>query len=563
MRFGALVAVLVVALGPLATLAEARPGGGESFSRGGSGGGGSSGGSSGSGGSSYSSSTSGGSSSSSSTGGTSSSGGASAEPVFVFPSTGWSIFYTLLPIGFVVPALSFRRVRWTVSESTWPDYLVYIFVLNFITLTVAGFTVLKYGSFEPCVLFMLGQTCMVFVAKACFYGGPKIVFPRSHSLEKQAASISSLRAYDPNVTEKDIVQRVTKMSVILREAWCAGDMRPARPFLSDGVFTRFQVQLEVMRSTGVRNVMSDARVSGVTITKVFCWPPIDVLHVWFEAEARDCNVSCNSTPRQAARELAGTPIEPYTEIWTLVRKHGALTRNTDNVGKACPQCGAPLDPQAQMVQCRYCSAIVCSAEHDWVLSEITQLSEWRAESTASVPGLSGLRESDPFVAQEILEDRASYLFWKWVEAVRKHSAAPLRKCATRAFIERPTDTARLTTARDIAIGAADCIRCEPGAAGQFDYAYVKIHWSARMKAEENPTYTQTVLRLARRAGVRAKFSMTSVACLNCGALLAESDSSQCDHCRVEIVAAAQDWGLDALLTPDEARQFAAPTGDNE
>src|SRR5947208_282198 len=61
----------------------------------------------------------------------------------------------------------------------------------------------------------------------------------------RSVSLDPLRARDPNLTEASIVERVQHMSVILREAWCGGDMRGARAFVSDGVFSRFAVQLQL------------------------------------------------------------------------------------------------------------------------------------------------------------------------------------------------------------------------------------------------------------------------------------------------------------------------------
>ncbi|WP_394832502.1 TIM44-like domain-containing protein [Pendulispora rubella] len=371
------------------------------------------------------------------------------------------------------------------------------------------------------------------------------------------ASIETLLARDPQLTVESIIQRVQHMSVTLREAWCAGDMKPARPFVSDGVFSRFQVQLELMRTEGMRNVMSDASILYTTVEAVDSRPPIDVVHVRFTAQARDRMVPAQSTPEQIAAALRGASVEPYTEIWTLVRKQGAVTRlPPEQVGKCCPSCGAPLDVQAEMIKCQYCGALACSAEHDWVLSEITQLSEWYPESHGEVPGLVELRETDPLVAREVLEDRASYLFWKWIESARKRSPVPVRKCATAEFIQMRANVAPLANVSDVAIGAADCILCDPGPENDFDHVYVKVYWSARFQPQQEPTPNQSIVKLTRRAGVHAKFSMTSVICPNCGGALTESDNPRCDYCGTEVAAGEQSWVLDAMLAPGDVRPRA-------
>ncbi|WP_394826443.1 TIM44-like domain-containing protein [Pendulispora albinea] len=511
LRLAAMAIAFLFTAAPLVADAASRPGGGGSYSSGG-----------------RSSGSSGGSRSSGSSGGSRSSGGGSFSGGRGYSSSGGGTYSSRGGYSSSSDGTSFA------FAFAFIGILVAVAVVVFVLWLVRGGTQRKRRA----------------ILEAQY--APPAQPPRSASLEP-------LRARDPALTVESIVGRVQHMSVILREAWCAGDMRPARPFLSDGVLSRFQVQLELMRAEGVRNVMSDASILYTTIEGVDSHPPVDVVHVRFTARARDRNVPYTATPEQAAKALADASIEPYTEIWTLVRKQGAVTKLApEQVGKACPQCGAPLDPQAEMIQCKYCGALACSAEHDWVLSEITQLSEWYPESYSEVPGLAALRETDPLVAREPLEDRASYLFWKWIESARKRSPAPLRKCATPDFIATRANVGPLANVRDVAIGAADCILCDPGPEDDFDHVYVKIYWSARMQPNQEPTPIQTIARLSRRAGVHAKFSMTAVVCPNCGAPLTESDTTRCDHCSTEIAAGDRAWVLDAMLPPDEVRSRAIP-----
>jgi hypothetical protein len=379
---------------------------------------------------------------------------------------------------------------------------------------------------------------------------------------RRSVSLEELKTRDPNLTEASIVDRVRRMSDILRDAWIEGDMRPARPFMSDGCFSRFQVQLELMKSESVRNVMSDTKVLYVTLEAVQSNAPLDIVHVRFTAQARDATVPLGSTPQQTESALASTPVTPYTEIWTLVRRQGAQTKQSaDSVGKACPSCGAPFEAGGgEIVTCKYCKALVCSGEHDWVLSEITQLSEWHPNSAEAVPGLDGLREVDLGVTRETLEDRASYLFWKWIESGRKQSPAPLRKAATPELMARSGDGADVAQgARDIAVGGADVVLCDVARHGEpQDYAYVNVFWSARFTQGAEPFPRQSTLRLARKSGASTKLSMTQVVCPSCGGPLVETDDPRCSHCGVEIVATGQVWALDAVGAPGSARARSAP-----
>jgi hypothetical protein len=362
--------------------------------------------------------------------------------------------------------------------------------------------------------------------------------------------LSVLRARDPGLTEESIVDHVRQMADMLRTAWCSGDMRAARAFVSDGVFSRFQVQLGLMQGENRRNVMGDARVLSVTIEAAENADPLDVVHVRVAGEARDTEVPCTATDEQIRAALSRVSVEGYSEIWSISRCSGAQSKPAGyQVGRACPSCGAPLT-EGESIKCRYCGALVCSGEHDWVLAEITQVVEWHPTGRP-VRGLDELCRRDPGAARGVLEDRASYLFWKWVQAGRMGGPAPLRKCAAPSFLAAGAELGGTRGASDVAIGGADVVDCELGEpSGQaLDHVWVEVAWSARYNGAHAYTPSKTVLRLARRSGVVSKPSMTALVCNACGAPLVESDSTRCDHCGAELAAGDQAWVLDAIRRP--------------
>ena len=73
--------------------------------------------------------------------------------------------------------------------------------------------------------------------------------------------------------------------------------------------------------------------------------------------------------------------------WCAGRARRA-SRRASQVGQACPNCGAPL-AGGETIKCRYCGALVCSGEHDWVLAEITQLVRVAADAAARPRGPRG------------------------------------------------------------------------------------------------------------------------------------------------------------------------------
>ena len=147
----------------------------------------------------------------------------------------------------------------------------------------------------------------------------------------------------------------------------------------------------------------------------------------------------------------------------------------------------------------------------------------------------------------MLEDRGSYLFWKWVRpGGRASGAAPQVRGAARFVAAGATGSKRTRGASDVAVGARRFVGCEVGGQDGFDRVDVAILWSARFGGSSEPTPSQTVMRLARRSGV-------AVEAVDDGARLSgvrraadDSDSSKCDHCGAELAAGDQAWVLEGV-----------------
>ncbi len=72
-----------------------------------------------------------------------------------------------------------------------------------------------------------------------------------------------------------------------------------------------------------------------------------------------------------------TQSPPFTEYWVFIRRSNLKTKVKDGIfDRKCPNCGAPIKISVSG-ECKYCDANVVNGDHDWVLSEIVQRSEWK------------------------------------------------------------------------------------------------------------------------------------------------------------------------------------------
>jgi hypothetical protein len=387
--------------------------------------------------------------------------------------------------------------------------------------------------------------------------------------------VDALHASDPAFDLVAFLDQVKSLFLRVQAAWAAGDLGPVRRDLSDATFQRFRVQLELLRSQAIRNVTADMVVRDLHPVGLERTSAFDTLHVRIRAQARDLDVPLSLSPDEAMAQARRAPLEPFTEVWSFVRRPGTRSR-TDGAllpGK-CPNCGAPFDGGAAG-NCTYCAAIVNSGAYDWVLAEITQGVE-AGSAPVEVPGLDVLRSADPALSLEVLEDRASLLFWGWIDGQSRGEPRRMAKLATSDFLaEMSADIAALRGRQrtrvflQAAVGSVAVRDIEGGPVTTL--AQVEIRWSARMGVVSEGAAPGTlatlpqrwIFTLARKAGVKTDQArgMATARCGNCGAPLGDSVQPTCEHCGVTLNDGAHDWVL-SRAEPFEvwaARSRAQPT----
>ncbi len=381
------------------------------------------------------------------------------------------------------------------------------------------------------------------------------------------AWVSALRDKDPSFELQPLLDKVRTLFLSLQDAWFQRDMSPVRPFLSDATFQRFQVQLRLLHAQGVRDAITDIEVLDLQLLGLEQSQWFDSLHVRVHARMRDTDVHASASDADAIAAAKRAPLESFTEVWTFVRKPGAQTRiGQDLFQGKCPNCGAPYSGGASN-RCEYCDAIVNSGNYDWVLSEITQGIEHARYQPSRVRGLSEARKVDPALNLEVLEDRASLLFWKWVDAQSRGTTAQLHKVAHADALDRlegDLSSLRQQHRRKVflecAVGAVGTRPFELHPEG-LDRAHVEIRWSARMgtgpEGEQAPSLPTIPMRqvftLVRKHGAHTSTDngMSTHRCPSCHAPLSDSASVTCDFCGTSLGSGEADWVLLSVQSFEE------------
>ncbi len=377
---------------------------------------------------------------------------------------------------------------------------------------------------------------------------------------RMGEAAQAMATADPTFNVDQMAQRVRTAFLKIQDAWCEQNLTAIRPFISDGVHERFALQIEEQKAFGYLDHMDHVAVNSVALVEFYEGSVFDVATLRIDAQAADYRVSAKD-----GRRLSGSAaVEPFVEMWSWLRRHG-VTRDPSKPGLIegnCPNCGAAI-AMNQSAKCDHCGALLRSGEFDWVLTEITQQSEWRRGRHGQAPGTAELQQTDPGFNRADVEDRTSVMFWRKAMADRMGKVDPLRKIGSPEFcaaysteLAPQTDGTRMFYA-DCAVGGTNLAGVFSDA--QDNFAVVEVGWEGeRTIAAPNqplrPTgqrvQTHTLYLLKRKLGITSDpgHSVSSAHCPSCGAPITSDVSSACSFCGAVLNDGTRGWVLSEITS---------------
>lgn len=349
--------------------------------------------------------------------------------------------------------------------------------------------------------------------------------------------VGALKAKDPQFDLLRFFDRTRREFLELQDAWFKRNLEPVRKYLSDATFQRLVVQLKLMELSGVRDAIADPVVIDLQIIGLEQNDSFDSVHIRVTADMKDTDAPATASDDQALALAKKQKPERFTEVWTFLRKPGTQTKVDGDVSQGkCPNCGAPFTGGAANT-CEFCGAIVNSGNYDWVLSEITQGSQFQPHPMLP-DGFAKVRQSDPSFTTEALEDRASLVFWKWIEAQSLGDPSRLSKVAAPEF----AGGVQKRAFREVAVGAVNTQQLS--SANGRDVAAIELRWSA--KVGNGPSQPlRYVMLMERGAGAKTPdaHGMSTNRCAQCGAPLTDNGQTSCEFCGNALASGDHDWVL--------------------
>lgn len=353
--------------------------------------------------------------------------------------------------------------------------------------------------------------------------------------------LEMIKQGDPEFSSELFMEKAKTIAERLQQAWSSGDMMPVRNYVSQGVFNRFKLQLELMvDEEKVRNILSDYKVLKISVIDLSTSKSYQTLHASIFACAKDITVAADASEEDKQKALAKVRKEAFYEVYSFTRKVGTKTNTKSNWLKGqCPNCGYVPDNFSESNKCQSCGSIYNSGEFDWVLSEITQQEEWQPGSADDIDGLAELEGKNLSINREVIEDRASYLFWRWIYSRVKGTSAPMSRDASQQMLESIGNGKE--PLYNTSVGSVDLISVHTENSDA--YADVKIQWSTATVVNQEPYHHEHDFIMKMPVAQKNPYGLADHSCNSCGGPLPESDSIKCSYCGNELPVIVTDWLL--------------------
>ena len=386
--------------------------------------------------------------------------------------------------------------------------------------------------------------------------------------------IAKIKSEDESFSIESLTERIKNGFTKIQSAWANQNIKTVRHIMSDGVFERFSIQLDIQKNSGIINKMENINILNTQIVAAETDSYFDTLHFMVTASASDYYVNS----KNGKIVYGNSSPETFTEYWSFLRRPGTKTLSKDGLMEnRCPNCGTTLEIGDSVI-CPSCDAIVNSGEYDWVLAEITQPDAWKIKPTETIVGINEMIEKDPAFNIQHIEDKTSVIFYRNTASAFYSDKKYIAKLALKEFTERHSSeykidkSGRRSYYADAAVGSVEVVEIIVAGknsdreevnekietqyfASEKDIIRVKVKWAghptkAKLNSlippayEENRIYTQEYI-LVRNNDVKTsdKNTLSSTHCSNCGAPETISTSGECEYCGALLNDGSRDWVL--------------------
>jgi rubrerythrin len=178
---------------------------------------------------------------------------------------------------------------------------------------------------------------------------------------------------NPEFSKEKFIEKVNKAFIEIQNAWASKNMSKVRRYVSDSVYQRFNVQFQMMNILDQTDSINNLNIVSTVIDKYEKDGNYDIIHVAIMADISD------SSKSKKYPQLNESARERFVEFWSFIRHKGNDNYDMYSDNK-CPNCGSPFDyDMGEVSKCQNCGVITNKGDYDWVLAEITQMTDYYEE----------------------------------------------------------------------------------------------------------------------------------------------------------------------------------------
>jgi hypothetical protein len=398
------------------------------------------------------------------------------------------------------------------------------------------------------------------------YGSKSLKLQDSNTMSE---ALTSIKTRDQNFNPDEFLKFSDKVFKKVLKTWYGQEIEKIEHLASDALFEQLKHQISDQIEAGIKYKCRNLEILDQRIAFVDTNENFDYIVVFFRATTLDSLIDSETN-----KALIDN-IQPRAliEYWTFIRRPGAKTSElNESATDKCPNCGAPI-VIGHATKCQTCKTYLRSGEYNWVLTKITQASEWERLNPANIHGWHQLKENDNFFSLQSVEDLASVIFWKIREAEKSSNIKLLsrfvgkdfrfdfnriksREINTGSYLKEAFDDASYMENVKLASVRLKAIVTDKTQTRLF----LLLIWSGvPVKTDKNGTIEDSVrinciIRdvyiLSRKKGVKSKITnaITSSHCPNCGAGSENGFTNTCKYCDTVLNDENNSWVLQKVVT---------------
>lgn len=181
--------------------------------------------------------------------------------------------------------------------------------------------------------------------------------------ETAQQGLAAIAKHDLSFRPDELVDRARRALPVVLRAWIDQDPRVSHRVMAALIWEQQKEDIAVYRADGRRNILDGLTVRDAAVVGAASNARYDTVVIRFNLAAADYDVAIDT--RAVVRGSPSTIA--WAEDWVFQRPLTGSQRA--NGPSACPQCGAPIDPDVAGV-CSHCDAELNGPPPDWLLTRI-------------------------------------------------------------------------------------------------------------------------------------------------------------------------------------------------